>query len=422
MKFKAFKQTELSPFVRQARITTTGIIIILIAFLFLPWQQTTKGTGTLIAYEPSQREYNVLAPISGFIKKYYIEENKFVIKGDSLFDMIDLDAQYLEKVKSIIDDIKVQHKNVQSSLEISHGRKQNLFSNLKTSLEIYNKEIMQIEELLKSLNGKKISQKNNFEIATSNYERVKLLHLEGIESKRTYEVVKNEYIKEGVIFDNITIDIEIKTKSLEIRKKKKERFIKEQENDIKLLENSIISSENKLKYFEQEIKKISIDLSRNNTSKVVASKDGYPLRILKNDTNLYVKKGEPVVHFAPQANKRALLLKVRLLDMPLIKKGLQVRVQFHGWPSLQVSGWPKIKFGTFGGVVDKIDYIAHEKGVFYAYIVEDPLEPWPSSEVLKIGTEATGWVRLSTVSIGYEMWRMHNAQPPIMINNGENYK
>lgn len=419
--FKALKKTELPAFVQKGRVITSIVVLIVLTILFLPWEQTTNGTGTLIAYEPTEREYDVLAPISGFVKKYYVEENKFVKKGDPLFDMIDLDEEYLVKIESVISDIKAQYKNVEDTLNLSNERKKNLEANLRTGLDIHDKKIIQSQESLKILQGKKISQENNYETATSNYERIKSLYLEGIESKRSYELAKNEYIKEGVALDNVIIDIEIKSNNLDISKKEKERFLKEEQNSIKLLENSILADKNKLKYFEQEIKKTSIDFSRNSTSKVLASKDGYPLRILKNDNNLYIKKGEPIVQFAPKPTKTSLLLSIKHLDIPLIKKGLPVRVQFYGWPSFHVSGWPKIKFGTFGGVVDKVDSIAQKDGTFYAYIVEDPSEePWPDTEILKVGTQATGWVRLSTVFIWYEIWRKRSAQPPIMVNTDKN--
>jgi len=101
--------------------------------------------------------------------------------------------------------------------------------------------------------------------------------------------------------------------------------------------------------------------------------------------------------------------------MPLIKEGLKVRIMFYGWPALQVPGWPSIKYGTFGGIIKKVDPISHEKGLYYAYISEDPDEDsWPSSDVLRPGTQATGWVRLNTVPIWYQMWRLMNALPPEM--------
>jgi hypothetical protein len=101
--------------------------------------------------------------------------------------------------------------------------------------------------------------------------------------------------------------------------------------------------------------------------------------------------------------------------MPLIKEGLPVRIRFHGWPVLHIPGWPVIRFGTFGGIIKKVDPILHEKGVYYAYVVEDPNEPWPSNEKLRVGTNATAWIALSRVPIWYELWRLMNAFPAKMV-------
>ena len=409
-------KTELSPFIKKAKSISLGIISAMIALLFLPWEQTTKGSGELIAYDPTERDFTIGAPISGFIKNYYIEENKFVKKGELLFEMQDLDAQYLPKLEDISNDIKIEHANTNNSLVILEQQEANLQNNFTTGLEIYDRKIAQIVDSLDSLQTKLIEAQNNYNITKSNYERIKLLFNEGIESKRSYEVAHNEFVKLSMQLESARISIQREQKALEIEKKEKERFSKTQENSIKSMQERIISSQNRLKSLDKELTNASINISRNANAKVYATRDGYPLRILKNDKDRYVKVGEPLVHFAPKVSKRVLLVKVRSIDMPLIKEGLKVRIQFNGWPALQVAGWPTITFGTFGGIVDKIDSISHQEGSFYAYIVEDPKEPWPHDEVLKVGTNASAWIRLSTVSIGYEIWRLHNAMPLRMVH------
>ena len=62
----------------------------------------------------------------------------------------------------------------------------------------------------------------------------------------------------------------------------------------------------------------------------------------------------------------------------------------------------------------KIDSISYDKGFFYAYVVEDPNEPWPKGDLLKVGTQTTAWVRLETVPIWYQLWRTINGLPPRM--------
>ena len=143
------------------------------------------------------------------------------------------------------------------------------------------------------------------------------------------------------------------------------------------------------------------------------------MRILKNDKNTYIKKGDPIVLFSPDVTKSALLFKVSDFNMPLIKEGLSVRIRFHGWPALHIPGWPEIRFGTFGGIIKRVDPVLHEEGVYYAYVVEDPNEPWPSQETLRMGTNATVWTALSVVPIWYELWRKMNAFPPNLVIPGE---
>ncbi|MBN2816431.1 MAG: hypothetical protein JXQ67_07075 [Campylobacterales bacterium] len=411
----SFEKIELGTIVTKAKTITLMFIFGVFVMLMLPWEQTTKSEGKLIAYNPSERDYTIHAPISGFIQSYKVEEDKFVQEGDLLLEMHDLDADYLEKLHNIGSDINTQQSNAQNGLKLLQEQKRNLEANLNTGVEIHKRKIAQIEDSLQTLLNKLTEVKNNFEITQSNYERIKTLYSEGIESQRTYELAHNEFIKLTALLDTTNINIEKEKKALEIQKKEKDAFIKNQENLIKSLENQIISAQNKLKSLDREFTNASINISRNQNAKVYATKDGYPIRILKNDKDRYVKQGDPLIHFSPKITKRALLVKVRAIDMPLIKKGLKTRIQFYGWPSLQVSGWPTITYGTFAGVVDKIDPIAHEEGVFYAYITETPQEPWPDIEVLKVGTRASAWIRLSTVQIWYEIWRLHNALPIKMV-------
>jgi hypothetical protein len=172
----------------------------------------------------------------------------------------------------------------------------------------------------------------------------------------------------------------------------------------------------KEKSYKKEIQKIASQISKFNTSLVKAEKDGYIIRILKNNKNQYIKKGETVLIFSPVVNKRAVLLKVNDFDMPLIKEGLETRIWFYGWPAIQIPGWPKIRYGTYSGKIEKIDPILHDGKYYYAYITETKEEPWPKSDTLRIGTKATVWIALSTVPIWYELWRKINAFPPNMVN------
>lgn len=412
----SFEKIELSPFVKRAKTISLLIIAAIIGLLFLPWEQTTKGSAKLIAHDPSERDFTIAAPITGFIKEYKVKENTPVNEGDLLLEMQDLDREYLPNLRSIAKDIKLERSNTTNTLDILEEQKGNLQNNLATGIEIHNRKIAQIEDSLDSLKNTQTQVQNNFNITQSNFKRIEELYKEGIESKRNYEVAQNEFVKLQTQLDTTGIMIERERKALEIQKKERDQFIKTQQNAIASMQERIISTQNRLTNLDKELTNATINISRNTNAQVFATKDGTPLRILANDKDRYVKVGDPLIYFAPKVSKRVLLTKIRALDMPLIKAGLKARIQFNGWPSLQVAGWPTITFGTFGGIVEKIDPIAHQDGSYYAYIIEDPDEPWPNDDVLKMGTNASVWIRLSTVSIGYEIWRLHNAMPPRMVN------
>jgi hypothetical protein len=96
-----------------------------------------------------------------------------------------------------------------------------------------------------------------------------------------------------------------------------------------------------------------------------------------------------------------------------VSVGDPVRLQFEGWPAVQVSGWPRTSVGTWAGRVDFVDPVDDGKGSYRVMIVPDPTEhPWPDGDVLRQGLGARGWVLLTTVPLGYELWRRLNQFPP----------
>jgi hypothetical protein len=100
-------------------------------------------------------------------------------------------------------------------------------------------------------------------------------------------------------------------------------------------------------------------------------------------------------------------------DLPLLRKGDKVRLQFEGWPAVQFVGWPSVAVGTFGGLVYLVDPTANEKGQFRILVEPDPAQPsWPGEDYLRQGVRTQGWVLLNRVSLGWELWRQLNGFPP----------
>jgi len=65
----------------------------------LPWQQTAKGNGRVIAYSPNDRTQEINAPVDGRIAKWHVVEGSKVKVGDLIVELTDNDPEILERLR-----------------------------------------------------------------------------------------------------------------------------------------------------------------------------------------------------------------------------------------------------------------------------------------------------------------------------------
>src|SRR5690606_6204584 len=108
-----------------------------------------------------------------------------------------------------------------------------------------------------------------------------------------------------------------------------------------------------------------------------APRDGWVVRALRAGVGEVIKEGEAIVTVRPANAPLAVALEVKAMDVPLLRAGRKVRLQFDGWPALQFAGWPSVAVGTFGGIVQVIDQVDSPGGTYRVLIVPDPADdPW----------------------------------------------
>lgn len=161
-----------------------------------------------------------------------------------------------------------------------------------------------------------------------------------------------------------------------------------------------------------ELARMDVRLARQLTQSVKAPVDGTILRIISGQGAQIVKAGQMLAVLVPETESRAVELWIAGNDMPLIRDGAEVRMQFEGWPAIQFSGWPGAAYGTYGGKVALIDASDSGQGKFRVVITPKEDEPWPEGTYLRQGVRTLGWVLLNRVSLGYELWRRFNGFPP----------
>lgn len=163
---------------------------------------------------------------------------------------------------------------------------------------------------------------------------------------------------------------------------------------------------------QSEISRINVRLARQANQVIIAPMDGMILRRNHGEGAVMVKAGDVLAIFVPDTQSRAVELWISGNDIPLIYPGQEVRLQFEGWPAIQFSGWPSVAVGTFGGIVKIVDNAGNGNGRFRILVVPKNNSAWPETRYLRQGVKAHGWVLLSIVTLGYELWRQFNGFPP----------
>jgi multidrug efflux pump subunit AcrA (membrane-fusion protein) len=144
-----------------------------------------------------------------------------------------------------------------------------------------------------------------------------------------------------------------------------------------------------------------------------APENGLVMRLKSGATSVLVAEGENLADFVPEGEDLAAEIYIPGKDLPLIREGAKVRLQFEGWPAIQFSGWPSVAVGTFGGKVMMVDASASEEGKFRILIARHK-DQWPESRYIRQGTRVNAWILLKNVPLGFELWRQFNGFPPVM--------
>lgn len=162
------------------------------------------------------------------------------------------------------------------------------------------------------------------------------------------------------------------------------------------------------------------NLARQSEQLVTAPRDGFIQSINAGDAATFVRAGQVLATFVPEAQTRVVEVFVDGRDVALVQPGEEARVEFEGWPAVQFSGWPSVAIGTFPGVVALVDQVAQPDGRFRVVIAEDSgaEQKWPEERYARYGTVVRAWVLLETVPVGFELWRQLNNFPPQVPPSG----
>ena len=411
--------------------TLAKVLLILfglfIVTLFIPWQQNIRGTGKVTAFTQANRPQGVESAIAGRIESWKVREGQFVNRGDTILTLTEVKTEYFdpELLKRMDEQVEAKAMSIESKQSKSEALRSQIGA-LRDGLVVKKQQarnkIRQTELKLVSDSVDFEAEKVRFRNFENQYNRNKTLYEAGnialtkfqeIESKYQEARMKvvsseNKYLQAKAELINTRVDLTAIQADYTDKISKAESDLNE--TLASLYEAQADLAKLKNKYANMQI--------RNQQYQLVAPQSGFVVRAVSSGIGETIKEGESVATIAPSNPDIAVEMYVKAMDVPLLSPGRKVRIEFDGWPALQFSGWPNVSVGTFGGVVQVIDYVNNKGNEFRILVTPDPDdEEWP--EQLRIGSGTKGWVMLDNVPIWYEIWRQLNGFPPSLYQEPE---
>lgn len=359
------------------------MLVVMIAFLiFVPWQQTVVGSGKVTSFAPEARPQTVESSISGRIVKWYVREGASVNKGDTIALLTDINVNFMDT--GLLNRLQTLRERTfdaqEKSINVAVQRRRQAEQRYRSALARFERSIVDIG------------------IARVRFRRADTLFRDGLISQREFETAQGAL--QGAVADSVSFAAGLTAAEQDIN-----AFVAEEE---RVMNQALVAMQ------EVDVR-LGNATGRVGAGVVVAPISGTVVRIAKAGSGQTVKEGEELALIVPKTLDQAVEIYVSSMDASLIEPGRYVSLQFSGFPAFQFSGWRHVNVGIFHGRVKVVDAVDDGSGRFRVLVVptEDPeYKSWPSDRYLRQGTDATGWVLLDEVPVGYELWRQLMGFPP----------
>ncbi len=397
-----------------------GLFFVLIFILFVPWTQNINTSGIVTTQFQEQRPQQINSIIPGKIVKWWVKEGDFVQKGDTIVELADTKDDYLDPrlIERTNDQLIAKKQKVEfydNKITNIKGQIVAIEEGFKLKEAAIRNKIQQLERKILIDSAELAAANVDLQVGTNQYNRAGKMLNDGIISLVDYERRTQSFNKAKAGFQEKQQKF-LNTKQDVLIARIDLNTLKQDVNDkLFKLKGDIANSNTEKSTVIAEVAKNENELSnyriRGSQKWLLAPQTGQIIKAKKAGINEIVKEGEMIVEIVPNSFLYAVELFVKPMDLALINKGQDVRLQFDGYPAIVFSGWPNSSYGTFAGKISAIETNRNENGQFRVLIIPDQKEKnWPSN--LKIGTGAQGFALLNDVPIWYELWRQLNGFPP----------
>ena len=385
-----------------------------VAMGYVPWQQSARGTGKVVAYVPQERQQTVSAPVKGRCRR---RQRRNSGRGASAQGTVILELE--PQAANLDDQLQNQLQDLDNKLTTGRAKAEAYDQNLLAYEAARDAAVEAAGDLIAAAKAKWDAKKRlvpGYEAkllqAQLDYDRQNALFAKGIKPEKEVEKLKKDLDVARSDLESAELEVIAAQEEWEAKQYEREQKLREAQAKVDYSQAMRQDALGQVATSQKERRDLEIKLSELDRMVIKAPRDGTIFRMPVFERGQTIKEGDSLFTLVPDTTDRVVEMWVSGNDVPLVKQGDHVRLQFEGWPAVQLAGWPSVAVGTFGGQVAAIDASDDGKGHFRIQVKPDDPAEWPDERYLRQGVRANGWVMLSQVRLGYEIWRQLNGFPP----------
>lgn len=419
-KLPALRLVQSSRNARRLANALLGLLVLVIfAMAFVPWQQSARGTGKVVAFVPQERQQTVTSAVEGMVVRVAegLVEGARVKRGDFIVEVE-------PRAANLVKQLEAQMRNLEAKLQTEVVKAEVYDRNVvdfQVARDAAVSAAVQMIEAAKAKWDAKIKLVPGYEAkvlqAKKNYERQKGLFDRGVKAAKDVEMLREDWDVAESDLESAKLDVLAAQNEYEAKLDERTQKQREAETKVDYARAMKQDAMGKTNTIQKEMRELEIKQDELDRLVITAPRDGTVFRLLVFERGQLMKKGDPLFTIVPDTTDQAVEMWVSGNDIALVRPGDHVRLQFEGWPAVQFAGWPSVAVGTFGGELMAIDATDDGTGKFRVLVRPEAEEPWPSERFLRQGARANGWVMLSQVPLGYEIWRQLNGFPPVVAKD-----
>jgi multidrug efflux pump subunit AcrA (membrane-fusion protein) len=179
-----------------ARVLGAILAVLLVmgalGLVVVPWQQSVRGHGRVVAYAPIERQQTVAAPIDGRVVDIRVMEGSVVKAGEILLEMSDVDPLFAQRLDQERALAALRKGAAEARLAAVEGRVMALEDSRRNNVDGANARVQMAKERVRAAEQSLVSTQAALELAALNLPRIAQLEKQGLRSKRDLELADAE--------------------------------------------------------------------------------------------------------------------------------------------------------------------------------------------------------------------------------------